>query len=170
MPDNRPTVSPWSILLDNAKMAAMYALGVLLVAGVWWLLGALYLAYCFFSLWLYIRLICPSCLCYHTATCRSGYHIFARRYPPADAAVFARRFKRHVVWLYPVWFVPPLAAIYLFLTAFSWGTVILLALFSLVSFVLLPYISRAHSCKTCANVAHCPIRLGRPGVKDPTGE
>jgi hypothetical protein len=157
-------VSPWSIVVDNAKMAALYTLGVLLVAGVWWPSGALYVAYCFLSLWLYIRLICPSCLRYHAASCLSGYHIFSRLYAPADTAGFARRFKRHVVWLYPVWFVPPAAAVYQLIIAFSWWTVALLAAFCLVSFLIVPYISRQHSCKTCENLGNCPVRLSRPGI------
>ena len=94
----------------------------------------------------------------------------ARLYPPADTTTFASHFKRHVVWLYPVWFVPPVAAIYQLFAAFSWGTVILLTLFGLVSFVILPYVSRVHSCKTCENIDNCPIRLGRPGVSKQVGE
>lgn len=155
------TVSPWSIVLDNAKMAAMYALGVALTVAVWWPLGAVYLAYCFVSLWLYIRLVCPYCLRYRAATCRSGYHLAARSYPPADGAQFAPRFRRYVAWLYPVWFLPLAAAAYLLAVAFSWWNVVLLALFGLVSLVILPYISRQHSCRECENVENCPIRLGQ---------
>jgi hypothetical protein len=161
MPEKLAAVSPWPIVRDNAKMVAMYTLGTVLVAGVWWPGGVIYLGYCAFSLWLFIRLICPYCKRYHAASCRSGYHVLARFYPPADTAQFTRRFKRHVVWLYPVWFVPPVAAAYRLIIAFSWWTIVLLVAFGLVSFVLLPYVSHQYSCKTCENIENCPIRLGR---------
>jgi len=58
------------------------------------------------------------------------------------------------VVLYPGWFLPPLVALYLLVTAFSWWTVALLVVFCVVAFWLLSEISKKH-CENCETV-DCP--------------
>lgn len=150
--------SPVDFVRDNAKMVIMYALGAWILSSVWLPLTWLYLAYCVLSLLLFIRLICPYCFRYHAGTCLSGYHIFAGIFKPQSPTRFAKQFKRYVAVLFPVWFVPPLGGLYLLVTAFSWLTVVQLALFCVLAFVILPYISGKHSCATCENAENCPWR------------
>lgn len=151
-------VSALSILLDNAKLIVMYGLGAWIIGAVSMPLGLVYLAYCAASLGFYITVICPYCFRYHAGACLSGYHVFAALFKPQDTSRFAAQFRRYVGVLFPAWFAPPLAGLYALLTRFSWGLVAALALFCLVAFVILPYLSKEHSCKECENAPNCPWR------------
>ena len=56
-----------SVLLENAPLIIMYALGTALLARLRWPLGLAYLGYCFLSVFLYTALAwrpqrCSSCL------------------------------------------------------------------------------------------------------------
>jgi len=153
-------VSPGAVILDNAKLVAMYGLGAWLIFPTWPVLGWIYLAYCALSLLFYIRFICPYCFRYHAGTCLSGYHIFAQVFKPQEPGKFATQFKRYVAVLFPAWFLPPLAGVYLLITNFSWLVIVQVVLFCLVAFVILPYISGKHSCKECENAENCPWRKG----------
>ena len=159
MSQSSETRVPWtSVLVDNAKMLVMYGLGMAIIATVGWPLSLAYLAYCLLSLLAFIRLICPYCFRYRLGTCLSGYHSFARWFKPQDVKKFPTQFKRYIALLFPVWFLPPLIGGYRLFTHFSWLLVIQLGLFCLVAFVILPYISGQHSCKTCENAENCPWR------------
>lgn len=153
--------SLWSIVLDNVKMLAMYALGAWLLLQLSPALMWGYLAYCLFSILGFIKFICPYCLRYHIRTCKSGYHVFAGIFSPKDRSKFGMQFKRYVAILYPVWFVPPLVGVYLLVTDFSWLVVGQLLVFCLVAFVFLPYISGEHSCSDCEQASECPWRKGK---------
>jgi hypothetical protein len=49
-----------SELWENTVLIAMYSLGTLLLALVWWFLGFVYVSYCIFSIILYMALFVPT--------------------------------------------------------------------------------------------------------------
>ena len=166
MSENAPIESSLSsVLRENASLIIMYLLGMILVARVWWPLGWLYLAYCVLSNVLYMAWVCPYCPHYTAATCRAGYHLLsARRFRAKAGRTFGEQFGRNVIVLFPGWFVPPVVGMYLLVTGFSWRLVILLVLFCLVGFVLLPADSQRH-CTGCENL-DCPRRKAGPTTAD----
>lgn len=151
-----------SALIDNGKMAVLYGLGTALLWLLWPPLGLAYLLYSLSSLLIFIATLCPYCYRSTAQSCPSGYHLItARFFPPRPERTFARQFRLNVVLMLPVWFAPPLAGLVLLLTRFSWLALVLLVLFCVVAFVILPYISNQHSCKNCENASQCPWRRGK---------
>ena len=147
--------SPWSILRENALQILMYILGTILLSLAWWPLGVVYLAYSLFSNVLYMAWICPYCGHYSLGTCAAGFDILSgRRFKTRPGKTFGTEFRRRSWVLYPGWFLPPVAGVYLLFTAFSWITLALLAVFCMVAFWLLPEVSKKH-CEACETV-DCP--------------
>jgi len=125
----------WTILRENGLQILMYILGSMLIGLIWWRLGLVYLAYSLYSNVLYMAWICPYCGHYGLGTCAAGFDILSRV-------------------LYPGWFLPPVAGLYLLVFQFSWVSLALLAIFCLDAFWLLPEVSKKH-CKNCETV-DCP--------------
>src|SRR5512140_3663819 len=110
-----------SILRENALQILMYILGTFLTGLIWWPLGLLYLAYSLYSNYLYMAWICPYCGHYLLGTCAAGFDILSRRkFRPIPGRTFGTEFRRRSWVLYPGWFLPPIAGLYLLFTAFSW--------------------------------------------------
>ncbi len=144
-----------SILRENSIQILMYLLGTLLVGLVWWPLGILYLAYSLFSNYLYMAWICPYCGHYLLGTCAAGFDILSgKKFRPVPGRTFGTEFRRRSWVLYPGWFLPPLAGLYLLITGFSWIVLALLGVFCLVAFWWLPQASQKH-CQNCDTV-DCP--------------
>ena len=150
-------ISLRSILRENAALAAMYVLGIVITTLLWWPLGLIYLGYALFSNLLYISRVCAYCAHYGTATCPAGYHLFfGGRFRRKEGRDFAGQFKRNVIVLYPGWFVPPIVGFYILHEGFSWAVTVTIAGFLLVGFVILPRDS-ARYCEKCEN-KECPRR------------
>jgi hypothetical protein len=154
----------WTILRENALQLLMYLLGTYLVGLIWWPLGPLYLAYSLFSNVLYMAWICPYCGHYALGTCAAGFDLLSgKRFKPQPGQTFGSEFRRRSWVLYPGWFLPPLAGLYLLISHFSWPVLVLLAFFCLDAFWLLPLVSKQH-CEKCDTV-DCPRYPGnRPGA------
>ena len=144
-----------TILRENALQILMYLLGTVIIGWLWWPLGGIYLAYSLFSNYLYMAWICPYCGHYVLGTCAAGFDILSRkRFKAQPGRTFGTEFRRKSWVLYPGWFLPPLVALYLLFTAFSWGMLALLGIFCVVAFWLLPEASKKH-CENCETV-DCP--------------
>lgn len=144
-----------TILRENALQILMYLIGMVLVGLIWWPLGLVYLLYGIFSNYLYMAWICPYCGHYLLATCAAGFDLLSgRRFRPQPGRTFGSEFRRRSWVLYPGWFVPPAAGLYLLVTAFSWPVLTLLAVFCLDAFWLLPRTARKH-CEAC-ETTDCP--------------
>jgi hypothetical protein len=145
----------WPVVVETV------ALGVVYVAGAWlaWLAAPLallaYVAIVVLSNLAFMIAVCPYCLHCEERTCHSRYHLVARFFPARPGRGFGEQFRRNVVVMYPVWFLPPLAALWRLLVDPGWQVVVLLGLFCLGGFVVLPYASH-RLCRTCANAARCP--------------
>ena len=145
----------WTILRENALQILMYLIGTVLTTLLWWPLGIIYLAYSLLSNYLYMAWICPYCGHYGLHTCAAGFDILSGgRSKPRPGRTFGTEFRRKSWVLYPGWFLPPLVAIYLLITAFSWWMAGLLVVFCVIAFWLLPEISKKH-CENCETV-DCP--------------
>jgi len=150
-------ITTTDILRENAFQIVMYLIGALLIGWVWWPLALLYLAYCVASNVMYMAWVCPYCGHYSLGTCRAGFHILSgRRFKPQMGKTFAKQFRRNVYVIAPGWFLPPVAALYLLVTGFSWTTLVMTVLFCAVAFWLLPESSKKH-CEGCETV-DCPRR------------
>ena len=145
-----------SVLQENTLLMGVHVLGTLLLVFVWWPLGLFYLGYCAFSIIFYMAVICPYCYHYTVCTCPAGYHYISTKFfKPQEGKTFQGQFRRTIVVMYPGWFLPPLAGLYLLITDFSWSIVVLLLLFCLVGFWILPKVSR-QTCERCENAEECP--------------
>ena len=161
-----PQRTPWTVLRENALQIVMHLLGTVLVGLVWWPLGLVYLTYSLASNVMYMAWICPYCGRYALATCAAGFDLLSgRRFKPQPGRTFGGEFRRRSWELYPDWFVPPVAAVYLLVTAFSWPVLALGVVFCLDAFWLLPEASKKH-CENCETV-DCPRfpRDRQPAVK-----
>jgi hypothetical protein len=155
----------WTILRENSLQICMYILGAVLVGLAWWPLGLVYLAYSLFSNYLYMAWICPYCGHYLLGTCAAGFDLLSgKRFRPIPGRSFGSEFRRKAWVLYPGWFLPPVAGLYLLISHFTWPGLALLAVFCLDAFWLLPEVSKQH-CRNCDTV-DCPRypkkRTGRP--------
>ena len=144
-----------TILRENALQIIMYLLGTLLISLVGWPLGLVYLAYSLLSNYLYMAWICPYCGHYLLGTCAAGFDVLSgRHFKPQPGRTFGTEFRRRSWVLYPGWFLPPIAGLYLLVFGLSWLALGLLVLFCAVAFWLLPQDAKRH-CENCVTV-DCP--------------
>jgi len=145
----------WTILRENALQIVMYLLGAVLSGLLWPLLGGIYFAYGLFSNYLYMAWVCPYCGHYRLASCAAGFDLLsAGRFRPRPGRSFGSEFRRRSWVLYPGWFLPPVAGLYLLLSDFSWPVAVLLLVFCLDAFWLLPKAAQKH-CAAC-ETSDCP--------------
>ena len=146
----------------------MVVLGaVILRAGVpgsiWgWIPASLYLLYGIGgALWIMIFL-CPYCHFWNTTACPCGYGRIAARLREqklqegTDDNLFRKKFRRHIPVIVPLWFIPVAAGVYFLVSSFWWPLLILLVVFAVDAFVVLPLLSRKHGCVECPQKDQCP--------------
>jgi len=101
--------------------------------------------------------VCPYCRFYNTSACPCGYGIIAAKLRPRqDYDRFAEKFKKHIPAIVPLWFIPPALAVYSLIHTFAWPLVILLAMFLIDAFIILPLLSTKHGCAQCPQKETCP--------------
>jgi hypothetical protein len=145
------------LLLDNVPTVILYILGaaVFFEAGPLW--GSLFAVYAVASLvWFWAR-ICPACHHYNTAACPCGYGmISARLFKRKPGGDFRKTFRRNIVFLFPLWFLPPALATYLLISSFSVALLAELIAFCVIGFAVIPLVSKLVGCRNCAVKADCP--------------
>jgi len=150
-------------LINNLPYLAMIVLGTaVLVVGfggsVWgpiW--GGVYLTYGIAgALWVMI-FICPYCRYWDTRACPCGYGRIAAKLRERKAADrFNEKFKKHIPVIVPLWLIPVLTGVPLVVYSFSWLLLVLLVIFTLDAFIVLPVLSVKHGCKGCRQQDTCP--------------
>jgi len=126
--------SPWAVL--GAAGYAAYGIG-----------GAV---------WIMV-FVCPCCSYYGTRGCPCGYGMWAARLvPKSGQECFAAKFRQHIPVIVPLWLIPVVCGAVALWQAFSPGMAWLLGAFILNSFVILPLVSRGHSCSECPQKDDCP--------------
>ena len=155
-------------LVNNVPYTAMVVLGtVILAVGVghpmWrWIGAGLYLIYGLAGACWIIVFMCPYCRYWNTRSCPCGYGRIAaklRDKKPQDC--FNEKFKNHIPVIVPLWFIPVLVGAALVVRSFSWLLLVLLVIFALNAFVVLPLVSTKHGCKECPQKDTCPWMKGK---------
>lgn len=158
-----PEYSPLQTLVANLPYAAMIGIGAALIAraygpSAWaWVGAGAYLVYGIAgALWI-MTFVCPYCHYYATRGCPCGYGTLAARLVgQGTTECFARKFKRHIPVIVPLWLIPVGCGAWGLSRGYSHGLVALLATFVLTSYVLLPLTSRKHGCRDCPQKDGCP--------------
>jgi hypothetical protein len=160
--------SPAQELINNIPYASMTVLGtVIFVVGfgssAWGLTAAAaYLAYGAAGAFWIMIFVCPYCRYWNSRSCPCGYGRIAAKFrekSPVDR--FNEKFRRHIPVIVPLWFIPVVAGLPLIIRSFSWVLLILLVIFALDAFVVLPLVSTKHGCKECPQKDTCPWMKGK---------
>jgi hypothetical protein len=122
-----------------------------------WLAALLYAAYGIGgSLWTMV-FICPYCAFYNTRGCPCGYGMLAARLAPkAERECFAEKFRKHIPVIVPLWLIPAVVGGWVLWRQFDSTLAVLLAVFVVDAFVILPLFSRRHGCSECPQKETCP--------------
>ena len=150
-------VPAWLVLVDNIPTLILFILGTVLVGIVSWPLAVLMMLYNLASIVLFWKLICSHCQHSGTRACPCGYGVIAVRYfQKKEASNFRKIFRKNITVMYPCWFIPFIAGIYLLCTRFSESILIIFIAFVVFGFILIPAISRFVGCKGCELKTQCP--------------
>jgi len=125
---------------------------------VWgWAAACAYLIYAVAGAFWIMIFLCPYCARWNTMSCPCGYgRIAAMLRQKKDAGRFKEKFKRHIPVIVPLWFIPILAGVPLVVRSFSWLMLVLLIVFALVAFIVLPLFSTKYGCADCPERNSCP--------------
>jgi hypothetical protein len=155
--------SPAQELINNIPYLAMTVLGtVIFVAAlggsVWGLIAAgAYLAYGLMGAFWIMVFVCPFCGYWNTRFCPCGYGRIAAKFcKKKPIECFSEKFKKHIPVIVPLWLIPVLVGVPLVIRSFSWTLLVLLVVFALDAFVVLPLVSTKHGCKECPQRNSCP--------------
>jgi hypothetical protein len=150
-------VPSWLVLLDNIPTAILFLLGAALAGIVWRPLAIFMMLYNLSSIILFWSLICRYCRHFGTRACPCGYGVIGARYfSRKEEGNFRKIFRKNIAIMYPCWFIPLGAGIYLLYARFSREILMIFAAFVIVGFVLIPAISRFVGCRGCDLKDQCP--------------
>jgi len=155
--------SPAQELINNTAYIVMILLGaIILIMGYGGSVGgrvcaAAYLVYGVVgSIWIMV-FVCPYCRYFDTRSCPCGYGRIAARFRTKQTIeCFEEKFKKHIPVIVPLWFIPIAAGVIPLIRSFSLPLLIILVIFVINAFVILPLISTRHGCKECPQKATCP--------------
>ena len=101
--------------------------------------------------------VCPYCRYWNTRSCPCGYgHIAVRFCTKQTIECFEEKFKRHIPVIVPLWFIPIVAGVVPLIRSFSLPLLVLLVIFAVNAFIILPLVSTKHGCKECPQKNTCP--------------
>ena len=149
--------------IDNLPYIFMIVLGALVfivgpkVGALNWIFAGLYVFYGIAgALWIII-FVCPYCHYYDTRACPCGYgQISAIFCKVRDQSRFIEKFKKHIPFIIPLWIIPVVAGIIFLFQNFSLLLLLLVVLFTIDGFFILPLLSRKYGCAHCPQKDTCP--------------
>ncbi len=149
--------------IDNLPYILMTVLGALVfIIGsdartAKWLFAGLYVFYGVAgALWIII-FVCPYCHYFNTRACPCGYgQISAKLRKVRDQSRFIEKFKKHIPVIFPLWIIPVVAGIIFLFKDFSLSLLVLVVLFTVVAYLILPLLSRKYGCAHCPQKSSCP--------------
>jgi hypothetical protein len=155
--------TPAQELFHNIPYIAMTILGAIVLGmalsnTVWGLIsGIIFLLYGIMgAIWIMI-FVCPYCRYWNTRACPCGYGRIAAKFRKKKSVeAFSEKFKKHIPVIVPLWFIPILVGVPFVIRSFSWALLVLLVVFALDAFVVLPLVSRKYGCKGCPQKETCP--------------
>jgi hypothetical protein len=80
----------------------------------------------------------------------------AKYFVKKEGGNFRKVFKKNIIIMYPCWFIPLGAGIYMLYIGSSRKTLTTFIVFVIVGFILIPAISRFVGCKGCELKKECP--------------
>lgn len=155
--------SPVQELINNTAYIVMILLGAAILfvgyggkAGGW-ISTIAYLAYGIAgAIWIMV-FVCPYCRYFDTRACPCGYGRIASRFcSKKTIECFDDKFKKHIPVIVPLWFIPVVAGAVPLIRSFSLTLLVLLVIFAINAFVILPLVSTKHGCKECPQKSTCP--------------
>ncbi len=150
-------VPSWLVILDNVPTAVLFVLGIKLAGMVWWPLAILMLIYDLASIVMFWAFICRYCLHFGTRACPCGYGVIAAKiFGRIGGGNFRKVFRKNIAIMYPCWFIPLGAGIFLLYARFSSSILMTFVAFVVVGFVVIPAISKFVGCKGCDLKEQCP--------------
>ena len=147
----------WLVLLDNIPTIFLFILGFLIINVISTFAAILFIIYAIFSVvWFWTR-ICPYCHHFGTYACPCGYGIVSSKlFSRKNSSSFRKIFRRNILIVFPNWFVPLAIGIFLLLKQYSVRILVLMIIFSITGFVIIPLISKLAGCKNCEIKEDCP--------------
>jgi hypothetical protein len=143
-------------LADNSPYIATGVVGALICLQVHWALAVVeIIASVLGPLWIIVR-VCPTCLLYDNPACSSGYGLVsARLMDKGDTERFGHVFSHNLYAVIPMWFLPLASGIYLYIIGENvpW---LLMIVFVVVAFVIVPMKARYVTCAKCPRSSTCP--------------
>lgn len=155
--------SPAQELINNTAYILMILLGAFILLASYgsstegWISATAYLAYGIAgSVWIMV-FVCPYCRYFDTRSCPCGYGRIAARFCSKQTIeCFDDKFKKHIPVIVPLWFIPIVAGVIPLIHNFSLPLLVLLIIFAINAFIVLPLISTKHGCKECPQKSTCP--------------
>jgi hypothetical protein len=141
----------------NLPLIVMYVLGsiIILFLGLLYLIG--YILYCIISTLWVMRFVCTHCPHYDKVKCPSRYSIVAGKlFKKRSSKDFTKVFARNIGVVVPSWVIPAIVGGYLLYLDFTIELTILVLLFVIDGFVVLPIASRVYGCDKCELKDQCP--------------
>jgi hypothetical protein len=150
-------VPTWLIMVDNLPTLIMFILGAAIAGFLWRPLAIIMLLYNFSTIVMFWGLICRHCHHFGARACPCGYGVIAARYfRKKEGGDFRKVFKKNIIIMYPCWFIPFGAGIYLLYNGAPPNFLPIFIAFVAVGFILIPVISRFVGCKGCELRKDCP--------------
>lgn len=149
--------------IDNLPYIIMIILGASMLfigfgSSSWkWATSILFLIYGVVGAFWIIIFVCPYCHFYDTRLCPCGYgKIASRLRQRKDDSLFTKKFREHIPAIVPLWVIPTVAGVIFLIKGFTILMLLLLALFAINSFAILPLISKKYGCAHCPQRDQCP--------------
>jgi len=154
-------------IIANIPYAAMVLLGAATIASGFgfspWALagGGAYLAYGIAGAFWIMIFVCPYCAYHATRGCPCGYGTVSARLVKKGVTegkndCFPAKFKRHIPVIVPLWLIPVVCGAPALWHSPSWWHIGLISAFAIDSYIVLPLLSRKHSCADCPQRDDCP--------------
>jgi len=119
--------------------------------------AAVYFVYGVVGMFWIMIFVCPYCAYYGARGCPCGYGIVAAKMvKKGDHNCFAVKFKRHIPVIVPLWFIPVICGGVSLWKSYSWPLIVIVMVFIVESFVILPLVSKKHGCVECPQKDECP--------------
>jgi len=121
------------------------------------LLAGAFILYGILSTIWFMMFLCVHCHSYGSQKCHSGFGLLAAKLKKrGNPALFRSMFKRHIGVVFPSWFVPLIVGIVSLAYEFTLPKVVLISLFVINSFFILPLASKNRGCSDCPQRSDCP--------------
>jgi hypothetical protein len=145
---------PYVVMLVLGAATIVYGFG----SSRWaWLGAGGYVAYGIAGAFWIMVFICPFCVHYGTRGCPCGYGEISRKIvEKGGERCFAEKFRRHIPVIVPLWLIPVICGGIALWQFFSWVLAAIVGAFVLNSYIVLPLLSKRHSCVECPQEEECP--------------